>query len=64
MRDTWPNSPVIPIARAVFGNFSHINGIIHAHGPNAMALASVEQNEVLPISEHGFMFYQRWIRAL
>ena len=58
-RDVWPNAPVIPIARAIFGNFSHINAIIHAHGPNAMALASAENNEVLPISEHGFMFHQR-----
>lgn len=59
MRPTNPNAPVIPIARAVFGNFSHINGIIHAHGPNSMALATAERNEVLPISEHGFMFYER-----
>jgi ribulose-5-phosphate 4-epimerase/fuculose-1-phosphate aldolase len=57
--DKWPNAPVIPIARALFGNFSHINSIIHAHGPNAMSLAAAENNEVLPISEHGFMFYER-----
>jgi len=59
MRDVSPNAPVIPIARAVFSNFSHINGIIHAHGPNSMALACAEKNEVLPISEHGFMFHER-----
>lgn len=59
MRETWPNAPVIPIARALFGNYSHINAIIHAHGPNSMALACAENNEVLPFSEHGFMFYER-----
>ena len=58
-RAARPNAPVIPIARSVFGNYSHINAIVHAHGPASMALAASSQNEVLPISEHAFMFYER-----
>ena len=43
----------------MFGNYSHVNAIVHAHGPASMALAASSQNEVLPISEHAFMFYER-----
>lgn len=33
--------------------------MIHAHGANAMALASCRNHKLLPMSEHSFMFYER-----
>jgi len=54
-----PNAPVIPLCRAIFGKYSHVNCMIHAHGDNAMALASCENNQVLAMSEHSFMFHER-----
>eukprot|EP00746_Dinoflagellata_sp_MGD_P138108 gnl/MRDRNA2_/MRDRNA2_71823_c0_seq1.p1 gnl/MRDRNA2_/MRDRNA2_71823_c0~~gnl/MRDRNA2_/MRDRNA2_71823_c0_seq1.p1 ORF type:complete len:374 (-),score=64.84 gnl/MRDRNA2_/MRDRNA2_71823_c0_seq1:24-1145(-) len=56
-----PNAPVIPLCLGVFGKYPGIEAMIHAHGPNSMALSSLPSpsNEVLPMSEHSFMFYER-----